>query len=84
MSMKETRVAVSFAPSADVMIVPAFGSFLLVFKHGVKVTHRFLFICSFFLNIKHKSLQLCFFFHHRLIFRHGLSCLNTVISDDAS
>lgn len=51
--MKETRVAVnlsslSFAPSADVMIVPAFGSFLLVFKHRVKVTHRFLFICSFF------------------------------------
>lgn len=60
--MKETRVAVSFAPSADVMIVPAFGSFLLVFKHGVKVTHRFLFICSFFFKYKTQVTTVVVFF----------------------
>lgn len=45
--MKETRVAASFAPSADVMKVPAFGSFLLVFKHGVKVTQIFIYLFIF-------------------------------------
>lgn len=54
---------VSFAPSADVMIAPAFGSFLLVFKHGVKVTHRFLFICSFFFfKYKTQVTTVVFFF----------------------
>lgn len=77
--MKETHVAASFALSADVMKVPAFGSFLLVFKHGVKVTQIFIYL---FIFLKYKTqVTTVVFFHHRLIFRHGSSCLNTVISD---